>query len=138
MRVFRRDGFIDRYSGGRLVFPGTLRLLSELLPQEFPFHPNWKSDACHFAFYELFPTVDHVVPVSRGGADDETNWVSMSMVRNAAKANFTLSELRWELVPPGEAGDWDGLVGWFLNATASRPDLSPYLRAWRAAALPTG
>ena len=25
LAVFRRDGFIDRYSGTRLVFPGTLR-----------------------------------------------------------------------------------------------------------------
>ena len=29
--VFLRDGFIDRYSGRTLVFPGTLRLLSYLL-----------------------------------------------------------------------------------------------------------
>lgn len=99
MRVFVRDGFIDRYSGRRLVFPGTLRLLSKLYPVEFPFHANWKTDACHFAFYELFPTIDHVRPVSRGGPDAEANWVSTSMVRNAAKANFTLEELGWSLRP---------------------------------------
>src|SRR6476646_3554515 len=64
-RVFVRDGFVDRYTGSRLVFPGTLRLISRLLPNEFPFHRNWKSDACHFAFYELFPTIDHLVPISR-------------------------------------------------------------------------
>src|SRR5579862_3680063 len=28
VRVFVGDGFIDRYSGSRLVFPGVLRLLS--------------------------------------------------------------------------------------------------------------
>jgi len=61
------DGFIDRYSGQRLVFPGALRLLSHLLPAQFPFHTNWKTDSCHLAFYELFPTIDHVVPISRGG-----------------------------------------------------------------------
>jgi hypothetical protein len=37
--IFIRDGFIDRYSGTQLVFPGTLHLLSRLLPLEFPFHP---------------------------------------------------------------------------------------------------
>ena len=41
-QVFIRDGFVDRYSGERLVFPGVLRLLSRLLPTEFPFHRNWK------------------------------------------------------------------------------------------------
>ena len=40
-RVFRRDGFVDRYTGERLVFPPVLRLLSVLLPDEFPLHPNW-------------------------------------------------------------------------------------------------
>ncbi|MFZ1427770.1 MAG: hypothetical protein WAS21_13460 [Geminicoccaceae bacterium] len=48
--MFTRDGFVDRYSGERLVFPGTLRLLAKLLPNEFPFHSNWRTDACHFAF----------------------------------------------------------------------------------------
>ena len=95
MSIFVRDGFIDRYSGQRLVFPGTLRLLSMLFPLEFPFHSNWKTDACHFAFYELYPTIDHLVPVSRSGVDSDDNRLSTSMLRNAAKANFTIEELEW-------------------------------------------
>ena len=136
MEVFVRDGFIDRYSGRRLVFPGTLRLLSLLLPQDFPFHSNWKYDACHFAFWELFPTIDHVVPVSRGGLDREDNWVSTSMLLNAAKANFTLEELGWTLHQPGEANRWDGLTGWFMRQTDQMPELrsNVYLRRWWAAA----
>ena len=42
MSNFVRDGFIDRYSGKRLVFPGILRLLSRELPDEFPFQKHWK------------------------------------------------------------------------------------------------
>jgi hypothetical protein len=38
--IFLRDGFVDRYSGQRLVFPGTLRLISRLMPEDFPAHPN--------------------------------------------------------------------------------------------------
>ena len=53
LRVYQRDGFVDRYSGHRLVFPAALRALSELLPNEFPHHANWRMDACHFAYYEL-------------------------------------------------------------------------------------
>jgi hypothetical protein len=78
---------VDRYSGLPLVFPGVLRLLSRLLPQEFPFHPNWKMAETHPAYWELFPTIDHVLPVSRGGVDSDVNWVTTSMLRNAAKAN---------------------------------------------------
>jgi len=67
--LFRRDGYVDRYSGSCLVFPGALLVLSEVLPVQFPYHPNWKSSATHSAYYELYPTVDHVVPVTRGGLD---------------------------------------------------------------------
>jgi hypothetical protein len=88
--VFMRDGFVDRYSGARLVFPARLRLISKLLPEPFPFHRNGRLDLCHFAFWEMFPTIDHLVPVARGGADDESNWITTSMVRNAAKSAFTL------------------------------------------------
>jgi hypothetical protein len=135
--VFRRDGFIDRYSGERLVCPATLRLISKRLPEAFPFHPNWRADACHFGYWELCPTVDHVLPISRGGADDETNWITTSMILNAAKGNFTLDELRWPPpLPPGNCADWDGLTGWFLDqATADRAIQDDrYLRGWFNAA----
>jgi len=36
LRVFMRDGFIDRYSGERLVFPGIMRALSFYMPGEIP------------------------------------------------------------------------------------------------------
>jgi hypothetical protein len=137
LQVFRRDGFVDRYSGHRLVFPGVLRLLSRLLPQEFPFHPNWKMAETHPAYWELFPTIDHVVPVSRGGVDSDVNWVTTSMVRNAAKANWTLEELGWSLCPGGLLAEWDGLTESFLAFVDSDRSLleDAYLRRWHSAAV---
>lgn len=135
LKVFVRDGFIDRYSGARLVCGPTLRLISNRLPGEFPFQSNWRTDTCHFAFWELVPTLDHILPVSRGGSDNEANWVTTSMLRNSAKANFTLDELGWPLRAPGNMRDWDGLLGWFLDqADADRAILGdPYLRQWFSA-----
>jgi hypothetical protein len=135
-RLFWRDGFIDRYTGKRLVFPGTLRMLSYLFPEQFPFHNNWKTDVCHFGYYELFPTIDHLVPVSRGGEDNDQNWVSTSMLKNAAKANFTIEELGWPVFPAGDIRDWDGLTGWFMRRFADETSAvdSPYLRQWAVAA----
>ena len=86
-RLFLRDRFTDRYTGLPLIFPGVLRALTVLLPAEFPCHPNWKQTETHPAYWELYPSLDHVVPVARGGADDESNAVTTSMVRNAAKGN---------------------------------------------------
>jgi HNH endonuclease len=132
LTAFVRDGFVDRYSGKRLVCVAALRLISKRLPDQFPFQLNWRMDACHFAFWELAPTIDHILPVSRGGADDESNWATTSMLGNSAKANFTLDELGWSLYPPGHMKDWDGLLGWFIDqANADRTVLDdPYLRRW--------
>lgn len=137
LNVFRRDGFIDRYSGQRLVFPGVLRLLSTLLPQEFPFHSNWKMAETHPAYWELFPTIDHVIPIARGGSDSHENWGTTSMLRNAAKASWTLEELGWTVWPAGSLTDWDGLMSFFVGYVESNRSVlgDAYLRRWHKAAI---
>lgn len=135
-QLFIRDGFVDRYSGDKLVFPGALRLFSLLLPDEFPFHPNWKMDRTHIAYWEMTPTVDHILPVSRGGADSEENWATSSMMRNSAKSNWTLEELGWTLLPPGDIDEWDGLMGWFVSYLDDSPEHleNPLIKKWHRAA----
>lgn len=137
-RVFVRDGFLDRYSGERLVFPGVLRLLSHLMPREFPFHPGWKRGVVHPAYWDLYPTIDHIIPVARGGPSDPwpENWVTTSMRRNAAKADWTLDELGWSIHPAGSLADWDGLLHWFLEYLDRDTGAAtvPVLRRWRSVA----
>jgi len=134
--VFRRDGFVDRYSGAKLVFPPVLRVISSTLPAEFPFHANWKTDQCHPAYWEIGATVDHLIPVTRGGADSAENWVTTSMARNSAKMNWTVEELGWTLHEPGRLQDWDGLLGWFMEFVEERPALRriKIIDAWHRAA----
>lgn len=134
--VFLRDGFIDRYGGERLVFPGALHLISCLLPNAFPYHPHGHMQHCHMAFWQLFPSVDHIVPVARGGSNDMENLVCTSMLRNQVKSGWLLSELGWELQPPRQDEEWDGLVGWFLEVLPKHREFlsqRPALRQWEAA-----
>lgn len=136
--VFVRDGFIDRYRGTRLVFPATLRLISRLLPDEFPYHRNWKMTEGHVAYWELHPTIDHIHPVARGGTDTNENWVSCSMLTNSIKSNWTLEQLGWRLHPPGDIHSWDGLLGWFVKQVEDDKTIlhEPYFKRWYSAALP--
>ena len=131
-KIFFRDGFIDRYSGDKLVFPPVLRILSKLMPEEFPFHKNWKTDECHIAYWELLPTIDHIVPISRGGVDNDSNWVCTSQLRNSAKSNWLLEELNWELHSAGALDDWDGMLTWYIAYIANNPAMleDKYLKSW--------
>ena len=131
MTVFLRDGFVDRYSGERLVSPGVLRALSLMFPKEFPYQRNWKLDACHIAYWKLYPTIDHVMPVSRGGEDKADNWVTTSQMRNSMKAGWTLGELGWELRPI-DIHEWDGLSSWLVDYVSQRSELQDdaFVMSW--------
>ncbi len=137
MRVFMRDGFIDRYSGMRLVFPGALRILTVCLPNEFPCQAHWKMNETHIAYWELYPTVDHIHPVARGGGNDEANLVTTSQLRNSAKSNWSLDELGWTLHQPRDLAKWDGLLEMSLKYIEMHPKAleDKLLRKWCNAAI---
>lgn len=141
LRVFLRDGFVDRYSGSRLVFPGALVAIGRLMPATFKIDKTWKVSGSHEIFWELWPVVDHVIPVTRNGSNDDKNLVTTSVTNNNAKGNALLSELEWELLPePVSSGGWDGLIPWFKQVVTKHSDLlsDGQIKAWNAAVRQTG
>lgn len=138
-KVFVRDGFVDRYRKDRprLIYPPALRLISSFLPEEFPYHKNGAHDKGHFAYWELFPTVDHIVPRARGGSHDESNWICCSLMTNQIKSNWTLEELEWNKYEPGDFAQWDGMLNWFVREMSKdgvRSSAPTYCRVWLGAA----
>lgn len=132
VQVWIRDGFVDRYTGQRLIFPPALRLVSDILPDEIPYHLHGKLTECHIAHWKLTATIDHRLPVSRNGADDMSNWVTTCMLENARKAGWTMEELKLALLPPGDFAEWDGLVGWFLEYVNQHQEhlTKSYVKLW--------
>lgn len=132
MAQFRRDGFIDRYSGQKLLNPGLLKVLSYYMPDEFPYHAHWKMEECHNAYWEFVPTVDHIYPVALGGADSEENWATTSMLHNSIKNNWTLEQLQWQLYDAGNFEEWDGLTGLFVELVDANSTLleDAYIKKW--------
>lgn len=132
-QVFLKDGFIDRYSGDKLLFPGLIKILTIEFPEIFKYHRNWKMTETHMIYWELFPTIDHLVPVSRGGRDNIDNWITTSMIRNSAKSNWTIEEIGWTLHDKGNLCNWDGLTKYFIDLTNKNTDYEKdsYVRGWK-------
>ena len=129
--VFRRDKFTCRYCGQRTLFVPVLRVLSAIAPDEFPYHPNWKMSECHIAYWKCGTSIDHVVPVARGGsASAVNNLITACYMCNSIKQNWLVEELRWQ-THPVDSDHWDGL-------SATLPQLceiaqltkSPYFARW--------
>ena len=132
MEQFIRDGFIDRYSGQKLVNPGILKVLSYYMPEVFPYHVHWKMEECHNAYWEFVPTIDHIYPIALGGVDSMENWATTSMLHNSIKSNWTLEQLNWNLYDAGEFGDYDGLTALFIKLVESDKELlkDTYIKRW--------
>ena len=128
--IFIKDGFIDRYSGEKLFHPGYLRILNELLPYEFPFHPHGKTGECHDIYWDKLPSIDHLIPIYRGGKDYEENMVTTSMKRNLAKNNSLLEEIGWSLYPRGDFNEWDGCTTKFVQLVEKYSTGSKYIYDW--------
>ncbi|MDR2651324.1 MAG: hypothetical protein LBC68_03285 [Prevotellaceae bacterium] len=135
LKIFIRDGFIDRYTGQKLLFPNVLRILSIELGDVFPFHPNWKMSDCHIAFWEFYPTCDHVKPIARGGENVPENIVTTSMKMNSAKSNFLMEELGLKLYEKGNIKNWDGMIEWYIKYVKNNQTIleNNYIAGWHTA-----
>lgn len=136
-KVFLRDGFIDRYSGEKLLFPGLIKIMTIEFPHIFKYHRNWKMSETHMIYWELFPTIDHLLPVARGGKDTEGNWITTSMIRNSAKSNWVIEEIGWKLYDKGNLNEWNGLIDYFISLTDKNVNYTEdkYVMDWKNALL---
>ena len=121
LEAWQRDGFRSRLSRKRLIFPYALELLSLILPDELPYPnpPNGPYDRTHRIMWELWPAVDHVIPVSNSTdtaiANSLDNLITLSSLENLEKWSFDLGYLGWTLLPPELLPEWDGLVSWYIQ-----------------------
>ena len=137
LEIAKRDGFIDRYTGAKLVYPAAMKVMSELMPKEFPYHPHGDMSVGHIAWWELFPTLDHVTPIACGGDDADDNIVLCSMITNGAKSLWTLEQLDLKKRACGDMNEWDGLLKVATVLISQRSELQndKYIKPWHTAAL---
>lgn len=74
--IFERDQYRCRLCGLRTIDLDVLKALSRLFPDELPYHPAWKQGVTSPIYWTHSTSLEHVVPIARGGADDETNFAT--------------------------------------------------------------
>ncbi|MGQ0564534.1 MAG: HNH endonuclease [Gemmobacter sp.] len=108
--VVARDGFLCRYCA-LPVIPATVRTT---LSSEYPAEVQWgrTNVSQHPAFQALWLQFDHVVPLTRGGANDADNIVASCGPCNFMKWDYHLEELG--ILDPRSRSPvsscWDGLT----------------------------
>jgi hypothetical protein len=136
MRVFARDGFMNRYTGELLIFPAVLRLLSREFPTALPYQSSWDQGEIHIAYYELYACIDRLLPRSRGGTDSKDNLVTTTMPYVLARSESTVEEMGWRLTREGYVDEWDGMSSWYVEYVKANPGLrnTNYFNLWYLAA----
>jgi hypothetical protein len=130
MAVFKRDGYACRYlhCGRRTIDEGVLRLLSTVLPDALPHHPNWKLDSTHPIYWTHTASLEHMVAWSTDGTNDvEKNLITACSRCQYAKNYYPLEIIGWEIGPiVGQLGQWSGLKDLEFQLRAIvRPSVGP-------------
>jgi 5-methylcytosine-specific restriction endonuclease McrA len=144
VRVFRRDCWLCTWCHRPVVFAPALRLLREFARERghegpLAYHdPRWRRDRAPLLDH-MAAVVDHREAFSRGGAHEESNFVTACNKCNARKNNVVAEDFK-RAVPPravkgkyGEPQNWDGLSTLFILLARDRCDLPASEKGWLAA-----
>lgn len=123
MRVFCRDGFINRFTGELLIFPAVLGLLSKEFPADFPYQQAWELGEVHIAYYDLGACASKLLLPSRGGSEAEDNLITTTMPYVLARGNCTVEEVGWRLTRVGYVEEWDGMSTWYVEYVNDHPEI---------------
>jgi 5-methylcytosine-specific restriction endonuclease McrA len=109
-RVFARDNYTCCYCGRKTIDVAIFKAISQVLPDVFPYHKNWAFDRCHFLYWTHTTSLEHVLPLARGGPNDESNMRAACYECQDAKSDARVEWLGWKPkpIPAGETG-WVGL-----------------------------
>jgi 5-methylcytosine-specific restriction endonuclease McrA len=108
--IYVRDGWRCRYCGTRVIDRSMRARLHRCLPDV----ARWgaRNADKHTALAALSASLDHIVPHSRGGTNDEPNLVTACNACQFGRGQWTLEEVGFfdPRVFPPVLDEWDGLT----------------------------
>jgi len=110
MAIMARDGFRCRFCGSRVVIKEAAHVFHHFVPDAARQGPT--NETRHFGLGCITASIDHLVPYSRGGTNDEDNLLTACGPCQFGRNVYTLEEV--ELANPFDfppvVDDWDGLT----------------------------
>jgi hypothetical protein len=127
-RIYKRDGWRCRYCSRKLVLPAVLELLRVLCPGFRGLLPGHHMPGAETepAAERVYPNVDHIHPVSKGGAwRVDGNHVTACTPCNTRKSD----RAGWLPMDPVPA-EWDGLTQSYFGLAQRAGQITRYQREW--------
>lgn len=124
MKIFMRDGFVDRFTGKRVFMPAVLVVLGKTMPDVFPYKDtHWDRDQTHQAHEMFTAAVKKIIPSA--SAKYERNLVTVSYLTKLSRGNATIEDLGQRLLTLEEIENlrWDGMTDWFVRYVDEHRDL---------------
>lgn len=106
--TFERDQFTCRFCGTKTIDLEVLKALSRIFPAELPYNSAWKHGESSLVYWTHSTSLEHILPIARGGLDDIANYATTCYACNDARGDLLLEEIGWKdrLSSPVS---WDGL-----------------------------
>ena len=121
--IYLRDGWRCRYCGVRVIDRAMRTKLHRLMPEV----ARWgaRNADKHSALAALSASLDHVVPHSRGGSNEESNLVTACNACQFGRGQWTLEEVGF--LDPREFASvrdaWDGLTRLGQDMASENPEI---------------
>ena len=118
IEVWKRDNWHCLYCGKPVFYAPSLKLLEKLNPGHKYFHPNGEDGSMLSLFHRSWSSVDHIIPVSKGGKNEMTNYATSCMDCNQ---KFNEKEVGNGKIKPREIkpSSWDGFFGLYVKLKKS-------------------
>lgn len=125
LKIWVRDNWTCRYCGEPVFFLPTLNLLDKLSPNHGYNHPHSKTGSVLSLFQWRWASVDHVVPVTKGGTNDEENLVTACWRCNLNWNNKSVAQGKPQPNKLNENAikvSWDGLSSLYPKLCKKKDD----------------
>ena len=134
LQVWKRDGWTCRYCSSPVFFAPTLKLLEGKSPGHGYWHSNGKTGKMLGLFQMGWASVDHIIPVAKGGNDDLDNLVTACWKCNLNYKDKSVGEGKSEPTADNKKVkdvNWDGFSSLYPKLSEEKDEWCSLINSYQ-------